>query len=47
MSGFSLRHPHSIIVGGLITMLLGLIAFSRMPVDVLMIADPDDINNVP
>ncbi len=34
MSGFSLRFPHTIIVGALITTLLGLIAFSKMPVDV-------------
>jgi HAE1 family hydrophobic/amphiphilic exporter-1 len=34
MSNFSLRFPHTIIVGALITTLLGLIAFSKMPVDV-------------
>jgi len=34
MSSFSLRNPHTVIVGALITILLGLIAFSRMPVDV-------------
>jgi multidrug efflux pump subunit AcrB len=34
MSSFSLRFPHAIIVGALITTLLGLIAFARMPVDV-------------
>ncbi|HVN85291.1 MAG TPA: efflux RND transporter permease subunit [Candidatus Binatia bacterium] len=34
MANFSLRFPHTIIVGALITVLLGLIAFSRMPVDV-------------
>ncbi|HVO22191.1 MAG TPA: efflux RND transporter permease subunit [Candidatus Margulisiibacteriota bacterium] len=34
MSNFSLRFPHTIIVGALITILLGLIAFSKMPVDV-------------
>ncbi len=34
MSTFSLRYPHTVIVGALITVLLGLIAFSRMPVDV-------------
>src|SRR5512144_2573123 len=34
MAGFSLRNPHAIIVGALITTLLGLIAFARMPVDV-------------
>jgi len=34
MSSFSLRFPHTIIVGALITTLLGLIAFSKMPVDV-------------
>src|SRR5208337_2999371 len=34
MPGFSLRNPYFIIVGALITALLGLTAFSRMPVDV-------------
>ncbi|HUI25540.1 MAG TPA: efflux RND transporter permease subunit, partial [Candidatus Kryptonia bacterium] len=34
MSSFSLRFPHTVIVGALITILLGAIAFSRMPVDV-------------
>src|SRR5574340_538613 len=34
MANFSLRFPHTIIVGALITILLGLIAFSKMPVDV-------------
>ncbi len=34
MPSFALRFPHTIIVGALITILLGLIAFSRMPVDV-------------
>src|SRR5574337_1647360 len=34
MANFSLRYPHTIIVGALITILLGLIAFSKMPVDV-------------
>ena len=34
MSNFALRNPHTIIVGALITILLGVIAFSRMPVDV-------------
>lgn len=34
MPSFSLRFPHTIIVGALITTLLGLIAFSKMPVDV-------------
>jgi CzcA family heavy metal efflux pump len=34
MPSFSLRHPHTVIVGALITALLGLTAFARMPVDV-------------
>jgi len=34
MPTFSLRNPHTILVGALITTLLGLVAFSRMPVDV-------------
>jgi len=34
MAGFSLRNPHSIIVGALIVALLGATAFTRMPVDV-------------
>jgi hydrophobic/amphiphilic exporter-1 (mainly G- bacteria), HAE1 family len=34
MPSFSLRNPHFIIVGALITALLGLTAFVRMPVDV-------------
>ena len=34
MSSFSLRFPHTVIVGALITTLLGIIAFSKMPVDV-------------
>ncbi len=34
MSNFSLRFPHTIIVGALITTLLGIIAFAKMPVDV-------------
>ena len=34
MPSFSLRFPHTIIVGALITTLLGLIAFAKMPVDV-------------
>ena len=34
MPSFSLRFPHTIIVGALITTLLGIIAFSKMPVDV-------------
>ncbi|HME70289.1 MAG TPA: efflux RND transporter permease subunit, partial [Myxococcota bacterium] len=34
MPSFSLRNPHFIIVGALITALLGLTAFTRMPVDV-------------
>ena len=34
MPSFSLRHPHTIIVGALITALLGLTALVRMPVDV-------------
>jgi multidrug efflux pump subunit AcrB len=34
MPGFSLRHPHTVIVGALVTALLGITAFARMPVDV-------------
>src|ERR1700747_254054 len=34
MPTFSLRFPHTVIVGALITTLLGLIAFAKMPVDV-------------
>ncbi|HVM96098.1 MAG TPA: efflux RND transporter permease subunit, partial [Candidatus Acidoferrales bacterium] len=34
MSNFALRFPHTIIVGALISALLGLIAFAKMPVDV-------------
>jgi HAE1 family hydrophobic/amphiphilic exporter-1 len=34
MPSFSLRNPHTIIVGALIVTLLGLTAFARMPVDV-------------
>jgi HAE1 family hydrophobic/amphiphilic exporter-1 len=34
MPSFSLRHPHTIIVGALIAALLGVTALARMPVDV-------------
>jgi multidrug efflux pump subunit AcrB len=34
MPGFSLRNPHTIIVGALIVLLLGTTAFVRMPVDI-------------
>ncbi|HZR80280.1 MAG TPA: efflux RND transporter permease subunit [Candidatus Binatia bacterium] len=34
MSGFSLRNPHTVVVGALIVVLLGTTAFLRMPVDV-------------
>lgn len=34
MPSFSLRFPHTIVVGALIATLLGLIAFAKMPVDV-------------
>jgi HAE1 family hydrophobic/amphiphilic exporter-1 len=34
MPGFSLRNPHTVIVGALIISILGLTAFTRMPVDV-------------
>ncbi|HVA41716.1 MAG TPA: efflux RND transporter permease subunit [Candidatus Binataceae bacterium] len=34
MAGFSLRNPHTVIVGALIISILGLTAFTRMPVDV-------------
>ena len=34
MPGFSLRNPHTVIVGALIVAMLGLTAFARMPVDV-------------
>src|SRR5574337_815826 len=34
MPGFSLRNPHTIIVGALVVILLGVTAFARMPVDV-------------
>jgi HAE1 family hydrophobic/amphiphilic exporter-1 len=34
MPGFSLRNPHTIIVGALIVLLLGTTAFMRMPVDI-------------
>jgi CzcA family heavy metal efflux pump len=34
MPGFSLRNPHTIVVGALIVAILGIIAFTRMPVDV-------------
>jgi hydrophobic/amphiphilic exporter-1 (mainly G- bacteria), HAE1 family len=34
MAGFSLRNPHTIIVGALIIALLGTTAFVKMPVDV-------------
>ena len=34
MSSFSLRNPHTIIVGALITAILGVTALARMPVDV-------------
>jgi hydrophobic/amphiphilic exporter-1 (mainly G- bacteria), HAE1 family len=34
MAGFSLRNPHTIIVGALIITLLGIVAFTEMPVDV-------------
>jgi multidrug efflux pump subunit AcrB len=34
MPSFSLRNPHTIVVAALVTTLLGLVAFSRMPVDV-------------
>ena len=33
MAGFSLRNPHTIIVGALIITLLGMTAFNRMPID--------------
>ncbi|HVN91738.1 MAG TPA: efflux RND transporter permease subunit [Candidatus Binataceae bacterium] len=34
MAGFSLRNPHTIIVGALIIAILGITAFAQMPVDV-------------
>ena len=34
MAGFSLRNPHTVIVGALIIAILGMTAFTRMPVDV-------------
>ena len=34
MPSFSLRNPHTIIVGALIIVILGFNAFARMPVDV-------------
>ncbi len=34
MAGFSLRNPHTVIVGALIIAILGITAFVRMPVDV-------------
>src|SRR5580700_6739324 len=34
MTGFSLRNPHSVIVGALIVAIFGITAFARMPVDV-------------
>src|SRR6201987_6414120 len=34
MAGFSLRNPHTTIVGALIIAILGFTAFIRMPVDV-------------
>jgi multidrug efflux pump subunit AcrB len=34
VAGFSLRNPHAVIVGALIITLLGVTAFTRMPVDV-------------
>jgi HAE1 family hydrophobic/amphiphilic exporter-1 len=34
MAGFSLRNPHTIIVGALIIAILGMTTFTRMPVDV-------------
>ena len=34
MPGFALRNPHTIVVGALIVVLLGVTAFARMPVDV-------------
>ncbi len=34
MPGFSLRNPHSVIVGALLTIILGVAAFLSMPVDV-------------
>ncbi len=34
MAGFSLRNPHTVIVGALIVTILGITAFTRMPVDV-------------
>ena len=34
MAGFSLRNPHTIVVGALIIAILGATAFTRMPVDV-------------
>jgi hydrophobic/amphiphilic exporter-1 (mainly G- bacteria), HAE1 family len=34
MAGFSLRNPHTVIVGALIVTLLGVVAFAKMPVDV-------------
>ena len=34
MPGFSLRNPHAVIVGALLTVILGVAAFLGMPVDV-------------
>ena len=34
MPGFSLRNPHIVIVGAILTVILGVVAFLRMPVDV-------------
>ena len=34
MPGFALRNPHTVIVGALVVVLLGVTAFARMPVDV-------------
>jgi hydrophobic/amphiphilic exporter-1 (mainly G- bacteria), HAE1 family len=34
MPGFSLRNPHLIIVAALLVVILGVMAFARMPVDV-------------
>ena len=34
MPGFALRNPHTVIVGALVVLLLGVTAFARMPVDV-------------
>lgn len=34
MPGFSLRNPHVVIVGAILTLILGVVAFLKMPVDV-------------